>query len=138
MMAGNFKHKVELAVLAVLVIAGGWNIEALAYLVAMVLLAVASATMLDVLLQAAADPWNHHGHASLHACNPWLVTALAVLTVAVPPLLIIMEFAPPIALVIYALFLGYYVNPPVQEYLHQHATHTAHLQTGLDPSPHLP
>jgi hypothetical protein len=138
MIAGNFKHRMEQGVLAVLVIAGCWNIEALAFLIAMAFLAVASAAMLDVLLQAASDPWNHDCYASLQESNPWLVMALALLTVAVPPSLIIVEFAPPIALVIYALFVGYYGKPPAYEYLHRRTPRPPHIQGALDPSPHLP
>lgn len=115
MIPGEFKHRAELAILASLLIVGGWSVEALIYALAVVTLALVSAAVVDLLLVATRSP--EPVETAFNACNPWLVATLAVLTVAVAPALVLGEFAPPLALLIYPIFVAYFGGAHVKEFV---------------------
>lgn len=122
MIPGAFKCRAELAALAVLLIVGGWNVEALVYMLGVILLALISAAAVDVLLRAVCEP--RPVETAMRAGNPWLVAAFALISVVMGPGLVLGEFAPPLALLFYPIFLAYFGGPFIREYVqHAHREH---------------
>lgn len=115
MIPGSFKHRAELVLLAALLVVGGWSVEALIYVVVVIGLAMASASLIDVLLVAART--GRPESMGLNAGRPWLVVVFALVTAGIVPGLVLGEFAPPLALVVYVICVVYFGGPFVREYV---------------------
>jgi hypothetical protein len=128
MVPGRFRTRAESAAFAALLIIGGWSFYALLYILCIVVLAIVSAAVLDQLLRVTSRDSTDSGFS---VSNPWLIAGLGIATVAVAPTLVISEYAPPIMLLFYPVFLAYFSGELIKEYVEQddfefvHARHTS-------------